>query len=63
VLRHQYVFPTFNPATEQLWLQTSEGPYGTDNKLIVVAKRVSVVAATAAEAQPTPHPVACGVYG
>ncbi len=63
VRRHQYVFPSFNPASEQLWLQTSEGPYGTDNKLIVMAKPVSTVVSTASEAQPQPHPVKCGLYG
>lgn len=45
---------------QQLWLQTSEGPRGTTQKLIVVARRLSSVAATWAAAHPTPHPVVCG---
>jgi len=50
---------------EQLWLQTSEGPYGTYEKLILVATRDSGYpqSATYAESHPTPHPVVCGVYG
>lgn len=45
---------------EQLWLQTSEGPRGTTQKLIVVAKRLSSVASTHAAAHPAAHPVVCG---
>jgi sortase (surface protein transpeptidase) len=39
--------------TDQLWLQTSEGPYSTSTKLQVVAEPVGVLAATAADAHPT----------
>ncbi len=45
---------------EQLWIQTSEGPRGTTQKLIVVAKRISSVASTHAAAHPTPRPIVCG---
>jgi hypothetical protein len=46
--------------TEQLWLQTSEGPKGTPGKTQVVAKPISVEAASHAAAHPKPHPVVCG---
>ena len=49
----------FGIGTEQLWIQTSEGPRGTVAKLIVVAKRVSYAAASYADAHPTPHPIVC----
>jgi len=49
----------FSIGTEQLWLQTSEGPRGTTAKLIVVARRVSYAAADHDAAHPTPHPVVC----
>ena len=49
----------FGIGTEQLWIQTSEGPRGTVAKLIVVAKRVSYEAADHESAHPTPHPVVC----
>lgn len=49
----------FDIGTEQLWIQTSEGPRGTVGKLIVVAKRVSYEAATRQDAHPTPHPLVC----
>ena len=60
VLRHSYVFPDYDPNAESLFLQTSEGPHGTPNKLVIVAKRISVTSATYATAHPTPHPVRCG---
>jgi hypothetical protein len=59
VRRHVYTFPNYDPKVEQLWLQTSEGPVGTYNKLFVVAKRVSVQAASFAASHPTPHPLVC----
>ena len=59
VLRHQYSTPAYNPAVETLWLQTSEGPHGTRNKLFLVASRVSVENASYAEAHPQPHIVVC----
>jgi sortase (surface protein transpeptidase) len=49
----------FDIGTEQLWIQTSEGPRGTVAKLIVVAKRLSYEAADHEAAHPTPHPVVC----
>jgi hypothetical protein len=45
---------------EQLILQTSEGPTGTLPKLQVAATPVSVIRASAAEAQPNPRPRPCG---
>jgi hypothetical protein len=46
--------------TEQLWLQTSEGPHGTPGKTQVLALPVSVAAADHAAANPKPHIVRCG---
>lgn len=46
--------------TEQLWLQTSEGPKGTVGKTQLVATPLTVGAADPADAHPKPHPVACG---
>ena len=60
VRRHVYTLDgAYTAKTEQLWVQTSEGPHGTRNKLIVVAKRIGTVAATHAAAHPTPHPKVC----
>ncbi len=64
VLRHQYSLPDlWSIQSQQLWLQTSEGPYGTYNKLMVVAVPVSVKTASYADAHPAPRPVVCGKYG
>ena len=49
----------FDIGSEQLWIQTSEGPRGTKGKLIVVAKRTGYEAASHASAHPTSHPVVC----
>ena len=49
----------FDIQTQQLWMQTSEGPRSTVGKLIVVAKRLGSEAATQEAAHPTPHPVVC----
>ncbi|MFI5258426.1 MAG: hypothetical protein ACHQ01_02275 [Candidatus Limnocylindrales bacterium] len=38
--------------TDQLWLQTSEGPYESSTKLQVVAEPIGVLGATAAESHP-----------
>jgi hypothetical protein len=46
--------------TEQLWLQTSEGPKGTPGKTQLLAMPLSVGAADPADAHPKAHPVACG---
>ncbi len=45
---------------EILYLQTSEGPHGTPQKLQVVAMPLSSGPADHADAHPTPHPVVCG---
>jgi len=49
-----------NATTEQLWLQTSEGPHGTPGKTQLLAQFVAVVGADHKAAHPTPHPVTCG---
>ena len=47
--------------TEQLWLQTSEGPRGTPGKTQVIARPLSSgPAANPADAHPTASPVDCG---
>jgi hypothetical protein len=58
VIRHLYKLPPYDPA-EQLWLQTSEGPVGTHNKLILMAKRTGVADASAAASHPRAHVVTC----
>jgi hypothetical protein len=45
---------------EILWLQTSEGPHGTPQKLQVAALPLSSGPANHSDAHPTPHPVVCG---
>jgi len=45
--------------TEQLWLQTSEGPHGTAGKTQVLAMPLFVGNADPKDAHPTPHPVVC----
>ena len=45
--------------SEELWLQTSEGPSGTPGKTQVVAKPLSVERADPADAHPKPKPIAC----
>jgi len=60
VLRHQTTLDVaFAARSEQLMLQTSEGPRGTIEKTIVVARPLSVGPADPAAAHPTPHPLAC----
>lgn len=46
--------------SEELWLQTSEGPRGTVGKTQVIAEPLSVERADPADAHPTPKPVDCG---
>ncbi len=46
--------------SEELWLQTSEGPKGTVGKTQVVAKHLSVAVADHAAAHPKARPVDCG---
>ena len=50
----------FAATTEQLWLQTSEGPKGTPGKTQLLADFVLVGAADHKAAHPTAHPVSCG---
>jgi sortase (surface protein transpeptidase) len=46
--------------SEQLWLQTSEGPRGTPGKTQVIAEPLSVTSADHADAHPKAKPRACG---
>jgi hypothetical protein len=46
--------------TDELWLQTSEGPKGTKGKTQVRAVPVGVKAATHRQAHPHAKPVTCG---
>jgi hypothetical protein len=46
--------------TDQLWLQTSEGPYEDSTKLQVVAEPIGVLAAGYADAHPTGKGTICG---
>jgi hypothetical protein len=46
--------------TEQLWLQTSEGPKGTPGKTQLIAYPISVGDADPADAHPKVKPVNCG---
>jgi hypothetical protein len=48
-----------NARTEQLWLQTSEGPVGTEEKLQVVAEYLSATPTDFSSAHPKPHPRVC----
>ncbi|HEY4227494.1 MAG TPA: hypothetical protein VGM49_04080 [Candidatus Limnocylindrales bacterium] len=48
-----------NTKTEQLWLQTSEGPHGTIPKLQVVAVYLSSDKTDAVAAHPAAHPRIC----
>jgi hypothetical protein len=45
--------------TEELWLQTSEGPKGTPGKTQLLALPLITLPADHAAAHPTPHPVNC----
>jgi hypothetical protein len=49
----------FATTDESLWLQTSEGPRGTIQKVQAIAKPLSSGPADPAAAHPTPHPVFC----
>ena len=61
VRRHQLELDAAVAATtEQLWLQTSEGPKGTRPKTQVVARFLSTGAADHAAAHPIAAPVVCG---
>ena len=61
VLLHQTSLnAALDATTEELWLQTSEGPKGTVGKTQVRAELLTVGPADHAAAHPTPHPVNCG---
>ena len=61
VMVHQLTLDAAAAATtEQLWLQTSEGPRGTPGKTQLLAKPLSVGAADPADAHPKARPVVCG---
>jgi hypothetical protein len=49
-----------NATTEELWLQTSEGPKGTPGKTQLLALPLITLPADHKAAHPTPHPVNCG---
>lgn len=60
VRRHQVSLgDAFAVATEQLWLQTSEGPRGTPGKTQVIARPHSIGPANPADAHPVARPRAC----
>jgi hypothetical protein len=46
--------------SEQLWMQTSEGPKGTPGKTQLIAYPISVSDADPKDAVPKAHPVKCG---
>lgn len=61
VRRHQVVLTdAANADSEELWLQTSEGPRGTPGKTQVIAVPISQIAADPADAHPEAEPVVCG---
>jgi hypothetical protein len=61
VRRHQVTLTdAYAAGTEQLWLQTSEGPRGTPGKTQVIARPASIDPADPAAAHPRPRPYACG---
>ncbi len=61
VRRHQLDLQDAAAATsEQVWLQTSEGPKGTPGKTQVIAEFLSQEDADPADAHPRPRPVVCG---
>ena len=61
VLLHQLnLDAAFGANSEQLWLQTSEGPKGTPGKTQLKATLLSVGDADPADAHPKPKPVNCG---
>lgn len=61
VLPHQLSLNgAIDARSDELWLQTSEGPHGTPGKTQLVATPVSVTAAGFAESHPKPRIVRCG---
>lgn len=60
VRRHQLSLgDAFTTTTEQLWLQTSEGPRGTPGKTQVIARPSAMGRAQGTEAHPVPRPRVC----
>jgi hypothetical protein len=60
VLRHQTTLDAaYRTSDEQLILQTSEGPRGTIEKTMVVARPLGSGPADPTLAKPEPHPVSC----
>ena len=60
VLLHQLTLDAaFAADSEQLWLQTSEGPKGTPGKTQLKAALLSVGDADPADAHPKAKPVSC----
>ncbi len=60
VRRHQLSLgDAFSATSEQLWLQTSEGPKGTPGKTQVIARPASMSKAGAGDAHPAAHPRVC----
>jgi hypothetical protein len=60
VRRHQLTLvDAVTAKASQLWLQTSEGPNGTLEKLQVIAMPLSSGPADPKDAEPTPHPLVC----
>jgi hypothetical protein len=60
VKRHQRSLdPAFAAKSDQLWLQTSEGPNSSYPKLMVVARPLDTGPASHADARPKPQPRTC----
>jgi hypothetical protein len=60
VRRHQLTLvDAVTTRDSELWLQTSEGPNGTLEKLQVIAMPLSSGPADPKDARPTPHPLVC----
>ena len=61
VLLHQLKLDrALNAKTDELWLQTSEGPKGTPGKTQLRAEPIAVLPADHKDAHPKPRPVNCG---
>jgi len=59
-LHQQTLDDALTATTEEVWLQTSEGPKGTPGKTQLRAVLLSVGGADPADAHPKPKPVTCG---
>ena len=51
----------YRATTEQVILQTSEGPHGTRGKTLLIAVRLDEQRVSRSDAQPVARPIACGV--